>query len=298
MAQQGSLAVTGFDQNIDGTIFGMAFVMPNAFTMNYLDAVLNETTGSNNHVVGCAIYDTSNNLIATSATRNDIATGGYATYRFTGWPGSSIPSGTYWFVALADQGAGNLDLRRDFNAGTSVSEGSVFTGGVFPNPAGISAENFNAALLIDYTEGGGGTSITPSNDDLVIAGTAPTVSVSGAASITPSTGVLALLGRTVDQILTVQSPDADSLVLSGSAPTVSVAQSPISITPSNGTLVIAGSIPSVANSGGSRSIAIDTDALVIQGSAPSVSMSFSGGNANNSRDNRRRGFLIPLYGRG
>lgn len=154
MAQQGSLAITGFDQNIDGTVFGMAFVMPNAFTMNFIDAVLNETTTSNAHVVGAAVYDTSNNLISTSATRNDIATGGYATYRFSTFTGGSIASGTYWFVLLADQGGGNLDMRRDFNAGTSVAEGSVFTGGVFQDPAGITAENFNAALLIDYTEGG------------------------------------------------------------------------------------------------------------------------------------------------
>lgn len=157
MAQQGSLTPTGWDVNIDGSIFGQTFVMPSTFTMNWLDAVLDETTGTGNHVTGAAIYRTSDGvLIQQSSTRNDVTTGGYATYRFSGWSGS-IAAGTYAFVLLSDQGAGNMNMRGDFNAGTSVSQGSLFTGGVFPDPATLSADNFNAALLIDYTEGGAST---------------------------------------------------------------------------------------------------------------------------------------------
>jgi hypothetical protein len=156
MAQQGNAGISAFAVQIDGRISGMEFVLTGTNTLNFIRAGLRETSAANQHIVGAAVYDTSNNLLYTSATINNVNTGAFATYDMT-FTGATLAAGTYWFVVLADQAPGDLEMGSDFNAGTSVTDDNVF-GGVFPNPAGIVSAGFNDAVLIDYTAGGGGGS--------------------------------------------------------------------------------------------------------------------------------------------
>lgn len=161
MAQQGNSGINAFTLNLDGRISGMAYVLASASTLNFIQAGLRESSTNNDHIVGAAVYDTSNNLLYTSSTRQDIQTGALATYDFT-FTGASLSAGTYWFVVLANAAIGDLEMGTDFNAGTSVTDDNVFvTPPAFPDPAGIVAADFNDAVLIDYTVGGVATPGNP-----------------------------------------------------------------------------------------------------------------------------------------
>jgi len=122
---------------------------------------------------------------------------------------------------------------------------------------------FRARLLASY-------SISPSQGNLALSGTAPTVGRTTNADITPSQGNIALSGTapTVSQGIYRDVPQGN-LVITTTVPTVAQTAH-ISLTPSQGNLVLSGTAPTIDQTAHQWVYPAQAD-LTLSGTAPTVS---------------------------
>jgi len=121
-----------------------------------------------------------------------------------------------------------------------------------------------------WTIGSPGTDITPTQGNLSLSGTAPTVDRTTNADITPSQGNLALSGTApgVSQQLYRDAPQGN-LVITTTVPTVDQTAH-ISLTPSQGNLVLSGTAPTIDQTAHHWAYPAQAD-LTLSGTAPTVS---------------------------
>jgi len=99
-------------------------------------------------------------------------------------------------------------------------------------------------------DAGGPITVTPAPGAVVVAGQAPTVSLSGGPiSVTPATGSVVVAGLlptvAIGSAPITVTPAAGAVVVAGLAPTASLLAATITVTPAPGAVVVAGRLPIV-----------------------------------------------------